>query len=154
APTDPEGDLPADSGVRATEPLPTPPAHSKPFTAKAQRSTTELSRSGELSERRGPITAVFAPEDFDEDRQGSAAAKTEPLESPGGKPNNTQNSVATIAPEPSVSKTGGSTPGAGQGQSNSIDGHSSRNLLILVGLMALGIGGLVIGATNYIRREA
>src|SRR5215510_1041412 len=154
APTDPVGDFPAGAGVRATEPLPTPPAHSKPFTAKAQRSTTELSRSGELSERRGPITAVFAPEDFDDDQRVSASAKTEPLESRGAKPINPQNSIAALAPEPLDSKSIGSTPVAGQGQSNSTDGHSRRNLLILVGLMALGIGGLVIGATNYIRREA
>jgi protein phosphatase len=153
APTDPVGDFPGGE-VRATEPLPAPPAQSKPFTAKAQRSTTELSRSGEVSERRGPITAVFAPEDFEDDQQVSASAKTEPLESRGTKPIKPQNSTATLAPEPSALKTGGSTPAADQTQSNSTDGHTRRNLIILVGLMLLGIGGLVIGATTYLKQRA
>jgi hypothetical protein len=140
--------------VRATEPLPAPPAQSKPFTAKAQRSTTELSRSGEVSERRGPITAVFAPEDFDDDQQVSATSKTEPLESRSTKPINPQNSTSTLAPEPSASKGGGSTQVADKTQSNSTDRHTRRNLIILGGLMLLGIGGLVIGATTYLKQQA
>lgn len=154
APTDPVGDFPPAAGVRATEPLPAPPAQSKPFTSKAQRSTTELTRSGELSERRGPITAVFAPEDFEEDQQVSASAKTELLESRGTKPINPQNSTATLAPEPQASKTGGSTPASDQPQSNSKDGHIRRNLIILGGLMLLAIGGLVIAATTYLKQQA
>jgi PPM family protein phosphatase len=153
APTDPVGDFPGGE-VRATEPLPAPPAQSKPFTAKAQRSTTELARSSEVSERRGPITAVFAPEDFEADQQVSASAKTEPLESRGTKPINPQNSTATLAPEPQASKTGGSTPAADRTQSNSTDGHTRRNLIILGGLMLLGIGGLAIGATTYLKQRA
>src|SRR5215470_2891889 len=153
APTDPVGDFPAAADLRATEPLPAPPAHSKPFTAKAQRSTTELGRSGELSDRRGPITAVFAPEDFEEDRQVSASAKTEQLEPRATRPINQPNLGTTPAPEPSASKTGGSTPAADQTHSNSTDGHTRRNLIILAGLMLLGIGGLVIGATTYLKQQ-
>src|SRR5262249_59680189 len=118
-PADPWAVCQAGAGCGAPDRPPPPPAHSKPFTAKAQRSTTELSRSGELSERRGPITAVFAPEDFDDDQQVSRSAKTEPLESRGAKPINPRNSIAALAPEPLDSKSGGSTPVAGQGLANS-----------------------------------
>jgi len=153
APTDPVGDFPV-SEVRATEPLPAPPAQSKPFTAKAQRRTTELSRSGELSNRRGPITAVFAPEDLEDDQKVSASARTEPLESRGTKPINQQNYTTALAPEPPASKPGGSTPAADQTPSKSMDGHTRRNLIILGGLMLLGIGGLVVGATTYLKQRA
>ena len=153
APTDPVGDFPV-AEVRATEPLPAPPAGSKPFTAKSQRRTTELARSGEVAERRGPITAVFAPEDFDDNQQVPAPPKTEPLESRSTKPINPQNSTANLTPEPVAPKTGGSTPVADQTKTKSTDGHTRRNLIILGGLMLLGIGGLVIGATTYLKQQA
>jgi PPM family protein phosphatase len=160
APTGPPDDFPTPPESRSTEPLPRPPAQSKPFTQKGQRSTTELSRSGELTERRGPITAVFAPEDFDEEAHvtttslKSSGAKTEPLESRGTKPINSQNATATLTQEPPPSKVGGSKTGAGKEKSNSSDGQGRRNLLIIVLLMALGVGGLVIGATTILKQRA
>jgi len=160
APSGPPDDFPTPPESRSTEPLPRPPAQSKPFTQKAQRSTTELSRSGELTERRGPITAVFAPEDFEEDSHvtttslKSSGAKTEPLESRGTKPINSQNATATLTPEPPPSKIGGSKAGAGKEKTNSSDGQSRRNLLIIVLLMALGVGGLVIGGTTILKQRA
>jgi len=166
APTDPIGDIPNAAEAKATEPLPAPPAQSMPFTAKPQRRTTDLSRANDLSDRRGPITAVFAPEDFDDDLQSrsspSHSARTEPLESRVTKPVNPQNPAANPAPEPSTSKTGGSTPNTSHDQSNSKanskDGKHGRNLVILAGLIALGIGGLLIGligaATTYFKQQA
>ncbi|MGH9939760.1 MAG: protein phosphatase 2C domain-containing protein [Blastocatellia bacterium] len=156
APTDPIGDIPNVAEAKATEPLPAPPAQSMPFTAKPQRRTTDLSRAGDLSDRRGPITAVFAPEDFDDGLQSSPShsARTEPLESRVTKPVNPQKPAANPAPEPSTSKTGGSTPNTGRDPSNSKDGKHGRNLVILAGLIALGIGGLLIGATTWFKQQA
>src|SRR5262249_5923167 len=99
ATTDPLGgasaqlaDPPVDHGIRETEPLLTPPTESTPFTAKLQRSTTDLQpRTNDLSDRRGPITAVFGPEEIEDELSATApqeagapaigrtSAATEPL---------------------------------------------------------------------------
>lgn len=170
APTDPLNESPNSSDgfsntaeSKATEPLPTPPTQSTPFTAKIPRSASEVSRTNDLSDRRGPITSVFAPEDFDDEPEVSPAqhhsAKTEPLESRNTKPINSQTSTINPAPALSGSTADGSTPGgskanAGRDQLSSKDGQSRKNLIILAGLIVLGIGGLAIGATTYFKQQA
>ncbi len=173
APTDPLGESPgsppdsqSDAEARATEPLPTPPRQSMPFTAKIQPNTADLARINDLSDRRGPITAVFAPEDFQEDLKDdqrvaatqeaatSAAkhsAKTEPLETRNTKPLNQQTSQLDPATADSSSN---SDSNADRPQSNLKAGQSRTNLFILAGLIVLGFGGLVISATSYYRQQA
>ncbi len=149
--------------AKATEPLPAPPTQSTPFTAKMRRSTSELPRTNDLSDRRGPITAVFAPEDFEEDKKAPAAqevakasarkpsAVTEPLESRNTKP---------LGPETSQSNSSSpnSNSNVKRDRSNQVDdrkdGQSRANLFILIGLIMLGFGGLVVGATSYYRQQA
>lgn len=180
APTDPVGDFP-NAGSKVTEPLPTPPTQSTPFTTKIPRIVSEPARTNDLSDRRGPITSVFAPEDFEEAPRPSPApshsaqhsAKTEPLESRDTKPINPQTSTIKPAPSSAGSNADGSKPGdprgsgapkanLGREQLNSEansraiskNGQSRRNLIILAGLIVLGIGGLAIGATTYFKQRA
>lgn len=166
APTDPlniTADAPDAVEVKATEPLPAPPAQSTPFTSKIRRSTSELPRTNDLSDRRGPITAVFAPEDFEDDKKtpvtpetASTSARrpsavTEPLESRRTKPIDPQKSQSNSSSRSSNSKLS-------HDRSNQKDerkeGQSRTNLFILIGLIMLGLGGLVIGATSYYRQQA
>ncbi len=154
--------------VKATEPLPAPPAHSTSFTSKIRRSTSELPRKNDLSDRRGPITAVIAPEDFEaedfeDDKKAPVAqetatnfarkpsAVTELLESRNTKPLGPQTA-------PSRSTSLGSNADAKRERSNQKDdrkdGQSRANLFILIGLIILGFGGLVVGATQYYRQQA
>ncbi|MGE3437243.1 MAG: protein phosphatase 2C domain-containing protein [Blastocatellales bacterium] len=174
APTDPlydssnsSGDFP-NAESKATEPLTTPPSQSMPFTAKIQRSASEISRTNDLSDRRGPITSVFAPEDFDAEPVSTTqqhSAKTEPLESRNTKPINPQTSAINSTPALPGSTADGSKPGdtsnsgglkanAGRDQTNSKNGQSRRNLVILAGLIVLGIGGAAIGVTTYFKQQA
>ncbi len=150
-----------DTEVKATEPLPTPPTQSTPFTAPIRRNTSEMRHTNDLSDRRGPITAVFAPEDFEEDERKTAlqdatalpgqkhSAKTEPLEARRTQPLNSQTS-------PSDPATSSSDSGLTKDrtQSNTNDGHSRTNLFILIGLIVLGFGGLVFGVTSYFKQQA
>jgi protein phosphatase len=156
--TDPTGDL-LSAEAKPTEPLPAPPTQSIPFTAKAQRGAAESSRTNDLSDRRGPITAVFAPEDFEDEGPASHAhsARTEPLEVRSTRPINSTSPMVNSPPGPA--KSGASVarhskPNSGGDPAGSKDGKSRRNLVILAGLVALGIGGLLIGATTYINQQA
>ncbi|MGH9849099.1 MAG: PP2C family protein-serine/threonine phosphatase [Blastocatellia bacterium] len=154
--------------VKATEPLPAPPAHSTPVTSKIRRSTSELPRTNDLSDRRGPITSVFAAEDFEaedfeDDKKAPVAqetaatsarkpsAATEPLESRNTKPLDPQTSQSN-------SSSRNTNSNAKRDRSNQRDdrkdGQSRTNLFILIGLIMLGFGGLVIGATSYYRQQA
>jgi protein phosphatase len=156
AQTAPIGDLSKAVEAAATEPLPTPPAHSTPFTSKADRSTSELSRVTDQLDRREPTTLVFGPDDLNDDPSISplSSVKTDPFESRDTRPINQQNSTPILTQNQPVSKTNGPTPNAKGSQSNSKDGHSRRNFLILAGLMALGIGGLAVGVTAHFKQRA
>src|SRR5262249_54130362 len=140
--------------ARETEPLPTPPTQSTPFTAKLQRNTTDLlPRTNDLSDRRGPITAVFGPEDMQDEPPvtapqdsgttgtGRATARTEPL-------GQRQTEPLSPAKTTSVSKNDSRTPSGGKG------GSSQTNLVILFGLLGLTALGLVAGATSYLKQKA
>jgi protein phosphatase len=152
-PTDPTGDFPS-AEAKPTEPLPTPPKQSMPFTAKVQRGSAELPRTNDLSDRRGPITAVFAPEDFEEDAPAHSAT-TEPLEARNTKPINSKNSTANSPPGPTNTDGANNSKSAARAeQENSKDGKSNRNLVILAVLIMVGLGGLAIGATTYFKQQA
>jgi protein phosphatase len=170
------GDFPPDNAeAKATEPLPTPPMQSTPFTAPVQRSTTGLPRTNDLSDRRGPITAVFSAEDFEEEPGVAAAreapvsaaqkhsAKTEPLDARRTQPLNQQTSQLDQAPgkpssnsdaKPDRAQAQDPSKEQSQDQSKKGGGQSRTNLFILVGLIVLGAGGLIIGATSYLRQQA
>jgi Tfp pilus assembly protein PilN len=146
---------------KSTEPLPAPPTQSSPFTAKLNRTTAEIPRTNDLSDRRGPITSVFAPEDFDDGKAGDDGdrdqkhtadlAETRQTNPPPGSIKNSNTSVGVGVPADSlnhrniiVNPNSGST----------IKRASKLNLFILAGLLLLGIAGLVIGATSYFKRQA
>jgi PPM family protein phosphatase len=156
APTAPVGDPENAVEVGATEPLPTPPAQSTTFTSKADYATTELSRATDPLSQRGPTTLVFSPGDLNDDPHVPPLhpAETEPFESRDTIPINPQNSTSPIAKSPPVAKTDGLEPDAKGAQSKSRDGSSRRNIFILIGLMALGIAGLAIGVTTYLKQQA
>lgn len=151
APTDPIGDRSNAVDAAATEPLPPPPTQSTPITSKTDLATTKLSRATDPLDQREPTTLVFGPDDLNDDPliSSSPHAKTEPFESRDTRPINPQNSMAVLAQNPPVSKINGPEPDAKDAQSRSRDGHSRRNLFILAGLMALGIGGLAVGVTHF-----
>jgi protein phosphatase len=177
APTDPTGDFPS-AEAKPTEPLPTPPKQSMPFTAKIPRGVAEVSRTNDLSDRRGPITAVFAPEDFEDEAPVSSppvhSARTEPLEARNTKPITPQKSTVSSPPESSNANAGNANagnanagnanagnanagqirPSAGDDSAKPKTGQSRKNIVILAGLIMLGLGGLAIGATTYFKQQA
>jgi hypothetical protein len=156
AQTEPVGDLSNISDSGATQPLRPPPAQSTPFTSKADRATTELTRNTDALDRREPTTLVFGPEDLNDDPHISpfSPVKTDPFGSRDTRPINPENLTPVLTRNQSGSKTDGQTPAAKGAQSNSKDGHSRRNYLILVGLMALGIGGLAVGVYAHFKQRA
>ena len=113
AKTDPLDDLNSASPrspsgeARKTEPLPPPPKQSTPFTTPLTRPSSERSRTNDLSDRVGPITAVFAPEEFEEDSRTTAEQKnpnpTTPLDSRYTKPISA--SPSQPMPEPNAAAT-------------------------------------------------
>jgi protein phosphatase len=135
AQTAPVGDPPNISDAGATQPLRPPPAQSMPFTSKADRATTELSRNTDSLDRREPTTLVFGPEDLNDDPHVSplSPVKTDPFGSRDTRPINPENLTPVLTKNQSGSKADGQTPAAKGAQSNSKDGHSRRNYLILVG---------------------
>ena len=139
-PTVPVGDIVNAVEAGATQPLEAPPAQAAPFTSKVDPVTTELSRTTDPLNPRGPITAVFAPVDLNDDPNVSTlpSAKTEPFESHDTRPIHPQNSTAVPAQHPPISKaasdteeltTGDKDPQLSQG-----GGRSRKGLFILAGL--------------------
>jgi protein phosphatase len=153
APTDPlnasPGDQPGENSGPTedlrTNPLPDPPKEATSFTSPLSRKTSNLPRTNDLSDRRGPITAVFAAEDV-EDR---------PPESRGSEPAREAKPPASTAPlsrrptEPLQVK-----PVKTGMNSESRGGQSRMNLIILIGLLLLGVFGLVVGAASYFKQQA
>jgi len=160
APTTPIGDLSNDVDAGATQPLAPPPAQTAPFTSKVDPVTAELSRTTDPLNPRGPITAVFAPVDLNDDPNVASlpSAKTEPFESQDTRPIHPQNSAA-IAPQNSsisnaASDTEELTPGDKDPKSSQGGGRSRKGLFILIGFIALVIGGLAVGVTAYVNQQA
>ncbi|MFN0085438.1 MAG: protein phosphatase 2C domain-containing protein [Blastocatellia bacterium] len=125
--------------IKPTEPLPAPPSQSTPFTAKISRKpSAEHGRTNDMSDRREPITAVFAPEDFEEAPAAAPRSSTGPL--------NQRPTEPLASPAQGEEKP--------QKETSDKDGSSKGHLLILLLLLSLGIGGIVIGATSYFRQKA
>jgi serine/threonine protein phosphatase PrpC len=160
SPTAPAGDLSNAVDAAATKPLPTPPEQPTPFTSNADLATTELSRATDPLNPRGPITAVFAPGDLNDDPSVSplSPAKTEPFESHDARSIHQQNSTAIPAPSPPVLKAASKTDDLALNdkgpQSGPGDGGSRRGLFIVAGLIALVIGGLAVGVTTHFKQQA
>jgi protein phosphatase len=159
-PAAPVGDLLNAVEAGATQPLAPPPAQAAPFTSKVDPVTTELSRSTDPLNPRGPITAVFAPVDLNDDPNVSTlpSAKTEPFESHDTRPIHPQNSAAVPAQHPPISKAASDTeeliPGDKDPQSSQGGGRSRKGLFILAGLALLVIGGLAVGVTAHFKQQA
>src|SRR5262249_56523364 len=121
----------------ATKPLPPPPSQTMPFTTKAAPVTTELSRSTDPLSPRGPITAVFAPVDLNDDPNLSPlpSANTEELESRDARPVHPQNSTVVPPQNPAISKaasiTGELVPNDEGLQSSLRVGRSRKGFFIL-----------------------
>lgn len=149
---------PSGGEIRKTEPLPSPPKQSTSFTAPLTRSSAVLKRTNDLSDRVGPITSVFAPEELseaaEEESRVTAEQKpqhhTAPLDSPLTR------SLSATSPELPAHEDF-STPRASL---NNHDGtqpekkSSKINLTIFIGLVLLGITGLALTATSYFKQQA
>src|SRR5262249_11689527 len=88
APTAPVVDPSSAAEAVSTEPLPPPPEQPAPHTSKLVLATTELPRATDRLDSREPITAVYAPEDLNDDPNSSPLppAKTESFESHDSRP--------------------------------------------------------------------
>lgn len=125
--------------VKPTEPLPAPPpSQSTPFTVKLPRKHADQGRTNDLSDRREPITAVFAPEEFEEQPVSTTQSATVPL------------NQRSTSPLESPAQTEEKPQPDGSGK----DGSSKGHLKILLLLLLLGVGGIVIGATSYFKQKA
>jgi PPM family protein phosphatase len=160
APTAPVGDLSNAVEVGATQPLAPPPAQTAPFTSKVDPVTTELSRTTDPLNPRGPITAVFAPVDLNDDPNVSSlpSAKTEPFDSNDSRLVHPQNSAAVTAQNPSNSRASSDTeelpPVDKDPKSSQGGGRSRKGLFILIGFIALVIAGLAVGVTAHLKQQA
>jgi protein phosphatase len=144
--------------VRQTEPLPSPPRQATPFTTPLSPPATERMRTNDLSDRVGPITAVFAPEDLPEDLNPASRVTAEqkpPQHTDSLDPRLTKPLSATPA-EASALSDQNSSHGHYDGRQNSQSGKrsSKTNLVIFIGLVMLGVAGLVISATSYFKQQA
>jgi protein phosphatase len=152
-----------DGHTKATEPLPTPPMQSMPFTSKLPRNSPDTARTNDLSDRRGPITSVFAPGDFEDEPEVSTVQKpaqvTTPLEQRQTQP------LAATTNQPAAANTAAKAPPStvnhnpvqnaktAQTKKQPDKNGSRMNTLILAGLLVLGVAGLVIGVTSYLKRQ-
>jgi len=160
APTTPIGDHSNDVDAGATQPLAPPPAQTAPFTSKVDPVTAELSRVTDPLNPRGPITAVFAPVDLNDDPNVASlpSAKTEPFESQDTRPIHPQNSAAIADQNSPISNAASNTeeltPGDKDPKSRQGGGRSRKGLFFLIGFIALVIGGLAVGVTAYFNQQA
>jgi protein phosphatase len=158
APPPPVGDLSNAVEAGATQPLAAPPAQAASFTSKVDPVTTELSRATDQLNPRGPITAVFAPVDLNDDPNVSPLPPTEPFESHDTRPIHPQNSAAPPAQNSDISKASADTeelvPGDKDPQPSKGGGRSRKGLFILAGFIALVIGGLAVGVTTHFKQQA
>ncbi|HEY7184405.1 MAG TPA: protein phosphatase 2C domain-containing protein, partial [Blastocatellia bacterium] len=152
-----------------TEPLPVP-AETATIASKADPATTGLSHTTDPLPSREPITAVFTPEDLNDNPNVSPfpPAKTAPFESPqDARPIHPQNSAAAPSHNPplspaspvsmAASKTGELTPlskGVRPAPGATGDGRSRRNVFIFTLLIALVIGGLAVAVNIYVKQQA
>jgi protein phosphatase len=162
-PLNPSASSSDDGHAKATEPLPTPPMQSMPFTSKLPRNSPDTARTNDLSDRRGPITSVFAPEDFEEEPEVSTVQKPAPVTTPLEQ-RQTQPLAATTNQPAAATTPGKASPSpvnhnpvqnakTVQTKKPSEKNGSRMNSLILGGLLALGVAGLVIGVTSYLKRQ-
>jgi PPM family protein phosphatase len=175
-PSAPTDDLSKIANDTTTEPLPVPAAQSasKADTAATARLTSHATDSLNPP---GQTTAVFSVEDLNDDPSASPTlpslpAKTAPLEaafdataeaaSNDGRAAHPQNSTAPLthnsAPAKAVSKplSKPAEPPAYSkaSKSPSSEGQSRRNIFIVTVLLALVIGGSIIGGYTYVKQQA
>lgn len=140
-------------GLSSTEPLPAPPAEYTPFTASLTRDTQEPARTNDLSDRRGPITSVFAAEDFGDDPQVTAKVQpsqsTSPIDNRNTSPLDDASDVRTAVQTEkveTVEKNADDKPGKK-------NGPSGFNILLIGGLIVIGLGAALL-AGYYFRQQA
>jgi PPM family protein phosphatase len=155
-PSEPDGDR------NVTERLPNPPSQSTPFTAKLQRSPHEPARTNDLSDRRGPITAVFSTEDFAEDPELVSAQKqaqpTAQLDPRQTTPLSSASSTNVTSRVDNVTKKQARDNTTRRRRKTHVNLNAKKNngrssLYILSGLLMLGIAGLVFGFL-YFRQQS
>lgn len=130
--------------------LPAPPRDSRPFTTRIER-TAERERSNDLSDRRGPITAVFG---IDDEISLPTPPKTVIEVGLGGDSRHRPRSKSTPRPSPPFSllplflrsllaslRNGG--------------GHQTRSgPLYAIGIIIIGLTVVAIGGAAYLKRQA
>ncbi len=153
-------DASGDPDAPTTLPLHVPPKEATPFTATLPRKGTDLRRTNDLSDRRGPITSVFGPEEFEDDPPTASAKEPgtkEPVDSASErKPASTTAPLPRrqTEPLPPAQPAQEAAPKPAKVTEPRTGGQSRTNLVILVGLLMLGVFGLVVGATSYLRQQA
>ncbi|QQS48686.1 MAG: protein phosphatase 2C domain-containing protein [Acidobacteriota bacterium] len=140
---------PVSEASKKTEPLPSPPTESTPFTAAMQRGSAEPARTNDLSDRRGPITSVFSAADFEEDTEVKveAPARTSPIEMKRTSP------LEEPSPVDGPDPIRGSNGADDAAKSETAEGSTRINILLIGGLIIIGVA-IVLGATSYFKRQA
>lgn len=137
-------------------PPPSPPSQSPPPVSKPARNTpVDPARTGDISGRRGPITSVFAADDFEEDEQVTASlGQPQSATTAATAPRRTK-PLATDAPETGTSESSNSSGASPddryvprRARAPEPSGSPKFILLLLGGLVILG---LCIAAFWYYR---
>jgi len=156
-PTDvPSGAVPKLPGgdIRKTEPLPAPPKEASLFTAPLSRPSAERHRTNDLSDRVGPITAVFAPEELPEDleEESRITAEHKPYSTASLDPRLTK-PLSAITPQSAAEMNSPASPSSNDHHGKQPEKNSSKtNLTIFIGLVFLAIAGLVVSLT-YVKQQ-
>ncbi|HEY8459009.1 MAG TPA: protein phosphatase 2C domain-containing protein [Blastocatellia bacterium] len=155
APTD---DLSKNATAPTTEPLSASSAQTVTFASKADPATTKIpAHTTDALNPASQVTAVFAPVDLNDDPDaspGKTAPLEPPLESYDARSIHAHNSTAIPAHnsvDPKAIEPPASPAGAAP---HSNKGRSRRNIFIITLLLALAIGGAVVGVNIYLKQQA
>lgn len=136
---------------RDTDLLPPPPTQSTPFTAKLMKEIKEPARTNDLSDRRGPITSVFAASDFEDPVEAAPAGV--PFEKRTTQPLASEESAASPADAVSV-RPDASAPRQAPQPAPASARSSRGSLMIVSGLVLLSAMALVVVLSIYLRKES
>ncbi|MBK7600536.1 MAG: serine/threonine-protein phosphatase [Acidobacteria bacterium] len=138
---------------KATEPLPPPPTQSYPFTSKLVKETLETTaRTNDLSDRRGPITSVFAAMDFEE-KPGVESSESSAADQRVTQPLASDESVSSPA-DPVYNKPSSSEPKKNHPADHPARRNSKGSLIIISGLVLLSAVALIVVLSLYLKKQS